>query len=238
MIRTIFSAVYIFILVLRTAPRLLPMQKLAETIPPEEKDRLVHKTPDWFGKRMVRVTGSKVEVKGLEHIPQDRAVLVVANHQSNFDIPVLMGYLTKPIGFISKVEMKKIPIAAHWMELMNSVFMDRSDRRQSLQAIKDGIETLKAGHSLVVFPEGTRSKSGEMGEFKTGSFHLATKSGVPILPVTINGTHNILEGNGNRIRPSRVTLTISEPIYEEEYRDMDLKELARYTQNIIQSKLS
>ncbi|GAA3326930.1 hypothetical protein GCM10020331_064840 [Ectobacillus funiculus] len=69
-----------------------------------------------------------------------------------------------------------------------------------------------------------------MGEFKTGSFHLATKSGVPILPVTIEGTHNILEGNGNRIRPSRVTLTISEPIYEEEYRDMDLKELARYTQ--------
>ncbi|UOY92860.1 1-acyl-sn-glycerol-3-phosphate acyltransferase [Ectobacillus sp. JY-23] len=236
MVRTVFAVIYIVLLVLGTLPRLSRMKKLAPTLSPEEKDRLVHKTPDSFGKGMIKASGSTVEVKGLEHVP-DRAVLVVCNHQSNFDIPVLMGYLNKPIGFISKVEIKKLPIVSTWMELMNSVFMDRSDRRQSLQAIKDGIELLKNGHSLVIFPEGTRSKGKEMGEFKTGSFHLAVKSGVPILPVTVNGTYNILEANHNKIKPAHVTLTISEPIYEEQYKDMDLKELAAYTQHVIASKL-
>ena len=76
------------------------------------------------------------------------------------DIPVLLGYLNKPIGFVSKAEIKKFPVVPTWMELMNCVFMDRSDRRQSLKAIKDGIELLKNGHSIVIFPEGTRSKGG------------------------------------------------------------------------------
>jgi 1-acyl-sn-glycerol-3-phosphate acyltransferase len=237
MIRTIFTAIYLLFLVLSITPRLLRIKKLATTLPPEEKDRLVHKTPDWFGKRMIGITGSTVEVRGLENVPQDRAVLVVCNHQSNFDIPVVMGYLNKPVGFISKAEIKKLPLVADWMELMNCVFMDRSDRRQSLQAIRDGIQLLKDGHSLVIFPEGTRSKGKEIGEFKTGSFHLAVKSGVPILPVTVNGTYNILEANGNRVKPAHVTLTVSEPIYEEQYKDMELKELAAYTRDVIASKL-
>lgn len=238
MIRTIFAAIYLLFLLLRITPRLFRMKKLPPTLPPEEKDRLVHKTPDFFGKRMVGISGSTVEVKGLEHMPQDRAVLVVCNHQSNFDIPVLMGYLNKPIGFISKAEIKKIPIVAPWMELMNCVFMDRSDRRQSLQAIRDGIQLLKDGHSLVIFPEGTRSKGKEMGEFKTGSFHLAMKSGVPILPVTVDGTYNILEANGNKVKPAHVTLTVSKPIYAEQYKNLDLKDLAEHTRNVIASKLA
>ncbi|PMU48000.1 1-acyl-sn-glycerol-3-phosphate acyltransferase, partial [Pseudomonas sp. GP01-A3] len=83
----------------------------------------------------------------------------------------------KPIGFIAKMEITKLPIVPGWMEQMHCVFMDRSDRRQSLKAIKDGVEKLKNGHSLVIFPEGTRSKGTQMGEFKSGSLHLATKSG-------------------------------------------------------------
>ncbi|MFX3625286.1 MAG: lysophospholipid acyltransferase family protein [Ectobacillus sp.] len=237
MIRTVYGLVYLIFLVLAITPRLRKLQKLAPTLAPEEKDRLVHKTPDMFGKKMIAVTGSTVEVKGLENIPQDRAVLVICNHQSNFDIAVLMGYLNKPLGFISKIEIQKIPLVSKWMELMNCVFMDRADRRQSLQAIKQGIELLKGGHSLVIFPEGTRSKNGEIGEFKTGSFHLATKSGVPILPVTISGTYNISEANGFWFKPARVTVTISEPIYEEQYKEMDIKELAQHTRNIIASKL-
>ena len=103
---------------------------------------------------MVRVAGGTVEVKGLENVPKDKPVLVVSNHQSNMDIPVLLGYLNKPIGFVSKAEIKSSPVVPTWMELMNCVFMDRSDRRQSLKAIKDGIELLKNGHSIVIFPEG------------------------------------------------------------------------------------
>src|SRR5699024_1808110 len=99
-----------------------------------------------------------------------------------------MGYLGVPHGFIAKVELTKFPIVSQWMKEMKCIFMDRSDRRQSLQSIKEGINILKNGHSMVIFPEGTRSKSDAMGEFKAGSMTLATKSGVPIVPITISGS--------------------------------------------------
>lgn len=235
MIRTIFAAIGIIFLVLKTIPSLVRFKKLPDTLSTEERDRIIHQTPNWFGQGMIQITGSKVDVKGLERIPKHQAVLFVSNHQSNFDIPLLMGYLQTPLGFISKAEMQKLPIVKDWMTLMNSVFMDRSNRRQSLQAIKDGIQNLKAGHSLVIFPEGTRSMGKDMGEFKAGSFHLAVKSGVPVVPITINGTYNILEANNNRVQPANITLTVHEPIYAKQYQDMDMNELARYCREIIES---
>ncbi|EOV9525861.1 lysophospholipid acyltransferase family protein [Bacillus cytotoxicus] len=239
MIQTFFKALYLIVIVIGITPRLWRIQKKVNTLSPQEKDRLVYKTTNWFGKKMVRAAGagSTVEVKGLENVPKDQPVLVVSNHQSNMDIPVLLGYLNKPIGFVSKAEIKKIPIVPAWMELMNCVFMDRSNRRQSLQAIKEGIERLKKGHSLVIFPEGTRSKGGEIGEFKAGSFHLAIKSGVAILPVTIEGTYKMFEANGNRLKPAHVTLTISKPITPEQYGSMDVKELTQYTKDMIVAQL-
>ncbi|WP_242142839.1 MULTISPECIES: 1-acyl-sn-glycerol-3-phosphate acyltransferase [unclassified Bacillus cereus group] len=239
MIQTFFKVLYLIVIVIGITPRLWRIQKKANTLSPQEKDRLVYKTTNWFGKKMVRAAGagSTVEVKGLENVPKDQPVLVVSNHQSNMDIPVLLGYLNKPIGFVSKAEIKKIPIVPAWMELMNCVFMDRSNRRQSLQAIKEGIELLKKGHSLVIFPEGTRSKGGEIGEFKAGSFHLAIKSGVAILPVTIEGTYKMFEANGNRLKPAHATLTISKPITPEQYGNMDVKELTQYTKDMIAAPL-
>ncbi|PFA23019.1 MULTISPECIES: lysophospholipid acyltransferase family protein [Bacillus cereus group] len=237
MIQTFFKIFYLILIVIGITPRLWRIKRKANTMSPQEKDRLVYKTTNWFGKKMVRVAGSTVQVNGLENVPKDKPVLVVSNHQSNMDIPVLLGYLNKPIGFVSKAEIKKFPLVPTWMELMNCVFMDRSNRRQSLQAIKDGIELLKNGHSIVIFPEGTRSKGGEMGEFKAGSFHLAIKAGVAILPVTLEGTYKMFEENGNRMKPAQATVTISKPITPEQYASMDVKELTQYTQDIIAAQL-
>ncbi|MGW6189790.1 lysophospholipid acyltransferase family protein [Bacillus cereus] len=237
MIQTFFKIFYLILIVIAITPRLWRIKRKANAMSPQEKDSVVYKTTNWFGKKMVRVTGSTVEVKGLENVPKDKPVLVVSNHQSNMDIPVLLGYLNKPIGFVSKAEIKKFPVVPTWMELMNCVFMDRSDRRQSLKAIKDGIELLKNGHSIVIFPEGTRSKGGEISEFKAGSFHLAVKSGVSILPVTLDGTYKMFEANGNRMKPAHATLTISKPITPEEYASMDAKELTQHTKDIIASQL-
>ncbi|WP_219375630.1 lysophospholipid acyltransferase family protein [Bacillus mycoides] len=237
MIQTFFKIFYLIVIVITITPRLWRIKRKANAMSPQEKDSVVYKTTNWFGKKMVGVTGSTVEVKGLENVPKDKPVLVVSNHQSNMDIPVLLGYLNKPIGFVSKAEIKKFPVVPTWMELMNCVFMDRSDRRQSLKAIKDGIELLKSGHSIVIFPEGTRSKGGEIGEFKAGSFHLAVKSGVSILPVTLDGTYKMFEANGNRMKPAHATLIISKPITPEEYASMDAKELTQHTKDIIASQL-
>jgi 1-acyl-sn-glycerol-3-phosphate acyltransferase len=235
MFRTIYAATRIVVGVIEAKLKLPSVKKLPKDIPVAERDRKMHVFPDYFGKMMIGCTGSKVTVEGLENIPKDQSVLFVSNHQSNFDIPLLLGYLNKPIGFIAKIELTKLPIVPDWMEQMHCIFMDRSDRRQSLKAIKDGVEKLQNGHSLVIFPEGTRSKNSQVGEFKSGSLHLATKSGVPVIPVRIEGTYNILEANGNRIKPADVKLKVYPPVYPEKIGKTDAKELTNYLKEIIES---
>ncbi len=237
MFRTIFAGLYMLLTFIGTYFGLMKVRRLPDTISEQERNEKVYQTPHKFSIGMLKITGSTVKVEGLENIPQDKAVLFVGNHQSYFDIPVLLGYLNKPIGFIAKVETKKIPIAAGWMEQMQSVFMDRGDRRKSLQAIKDGIEILKNGQSLVIFPEGTRSKSDDMAEFKPGSITLATKSGAPIIPVSISGTHRIYESNNNRIQPSQVTLVVGKPIYPEDVKDLNSQELTKIVEERVREKL-
>ena len=192
-------------------------------------------TGDWAAARM-RQTGAKVTVKGLENIP-DGAVLFVSNHQSNYDIPVFMSYVRKPKGFVAKIETRKVPLLRYWMEFMDCIFIDRSDLRQQAKTIIEGINLLKNGHSMVLFPEGTRSKGESVGEFKAGSFKLATKSKVPIVPVTLDGTYKIMEANGWRIKPADVTLTIHPPIETEGLTREEELELSDKVKEIIVSAL-
>ena len=171
-------------------------------------NQIAHK----WARSLVKLTGTKVEISGLENIPE-RNVLFVSNHQGNFDIPLLIGYIDKPKGFIAKMELKKLPIVNRWMEKIHCVFIDRNDIRQSVKAIKAGTELLKSGKNMVLFPEGTRSRTANLGEFKPGGMKLALKSGVPIVPVTINGSYKILEQNGYIIKPAKVKIIVSHPIY-------------------------
>ncbi|MGB2991612.1 MAG: lysophospholipid acyltransferase family protein, partial [Paenisporosarcina sp.] len=105
----------------------------------------------------MRRTKSTFKVEGLELIPEE-TVLFVSNHEGNFDIPSLIAHIPKPFAFMSKVEVKKLPIIKDWMVAMNCVFIDRTNRRSSMRSITDMVSTLKAGHSMIIFPEGTRSK--------------------------------------------------------------------------------
>ena len=123
-----------------------------------------------------------------------------------------------------------------WMKSMNCVFMDRDNPRESIRAIKDGTELLKEGYSLVLFPEGTRSKDGNLGEFKAGGLRLATKSKVDILPITINGTKDIMNKDSLIIRPAKVKVIVSPLIKVDEY-DGDTKELTEVIHNIISQNL-
>jgi len=125
-----------------------------------ERDKLVHGEAIKWARNIINFGGIKVTVTGGENVPKDSGVLFVGNHQSNLDIPILIGFINKPKGFIAKVELAKIPILSVWMKYMGCIFLDRKDVRQSLKAINQGAELLKKGHSLVIFPEGTRSKGG------------------------------------------------------------------------------
>ncbi|SUY46170.1 1-acyl-sn-glycerol-3-phosphate acyltransferase [Clostridium putrefaciens] len=203
----------------------------------KEKDEYVNKvTSDWAMSH-VKLSGAKVNVYGKENIPKDIPVLFVSNHQGNFDIALFMSYIDKPKGYVAKIEMKKIPVLKTWMEYMHCVFMDRSSIRKSAEAIVEGIKILKSGYSLVIFPEGTRSRGNEIGNFKAGSFKLATKAKVPIVPVTLNGSYKLMEQNGGRVKPAEVEIFIHPMIRTDNLSKEELDNLPSDVKGIIQSKL-
>lgn len=239
MLRTIIWFLYFAGYLIFIWPGLFKAAYLKKKGREEELDRYILGITTNWARRLIRLAGGRIHVKGKEHLSHNEPVLIVSNHQGNFDIPVLLGYLGFNFGFISKIEVKKIPLIKSWMAHMGCVFMDRKDRRQAVKSIRAGAEALKDGRNLVIFPEGTRSKGGPVDAFKKGSFKLATKSGVAILPVTIDGSHNMMEANGNKMTPADVTLTISEPIrVHQENRDMDIQQLADLTREQIVSQLA
>lgn len=174
----------------------------------EKRDAYIHMVTTRWAKFVMKLAGAKITVIGEENLPKNQTVLFVANHQSNFDIPLLMSSINVPKGFIAKKELEKWPMISTWMKYIKCIFMDRSNLRKSAEAIVEGTKLLKNGYSMVIFPEGTRSKGGHLGEFKAGSFKLATKSKCPIVPVTIDGTYKLLEANNNWIKGADVRLVI------------------------------
>lgn len=204
----------------------------------EQKKKLIFKISSLWARLFLKVTFCKIDVKGIENIPKDRAVLFVSNHQSNFDIPLLMAKLNVPLGFIAKKELASWPIISYWMKKMRCIFMDRSNVRKSAEAIVEGINILKSDYSMVVFPEGTRSKGIQRHEFKGGSFKLATKSKVPIVPITIEGTYKILSGPLNTIkRNTTINLTIHPLIEVKDLSKEQLQTLPEDVEKIVFSEL-
>lgn len=199
----------------------------------EDYDVLVHRQPKKWADGILKRTKSTFDVKGLEFIPEG-PVLFVSNHEGNFDIPSLIAHIPKPFAFMSKIEVKKLPIIRDWMEAMNCVFIDRTNRRSAMQSIKDMIETLKNGHSMIIFPEGTRSKGKPVREFKSGFARIAKEAHVTIVPIAITGTSEIMEKNNTKIRPAHVNIRVIAPISIETIQTLSLKELI----DLVQQKIS
>lgn len=183
----------------------------------------------------LKAIGMDLEVIGKENIPKETC-LFVANHQSYIDIPVLLKITGKPIGFIGKKELEKVPILRSWMLDIKSIFLDRNNVREGIKAINKGIEYLKEGTSMAIFPEGTRSKSENMNEFKKGSLKLATKSGALIVPITIDGTYKSLEETG-RVQKVKVKVIIDKPIDPKKLSKEEQNSLSEQVREIIYNNL-
>lgn len=233
MFRTIIWFIYFGLRLISTLPNLAYAKYLSRKGKIKKRDDIANKTAKSWARALVGLSGAKVKVIGEENIPDGEQVLFISNHQGNFDIPLLLAFINKPKGFIAKIEMVKIPIISTWMRYLYCVFMDRSDIRKSVVAINEGIEYLKSGHSIVIFPEGTRSKGGAMGEFKQGSFKLATKAGVPIIPITMMGSYRLFEEGNGKIKPADVEIIISPPVETKGLTPQDIKELPEKVRNII-----
>lgn len=158
-------------------------------------------------------------VKGAEHWPAQagkisegrRPVIVLANHQSQLDIPSLVTGLNRLMGFVAKQELGRIPVLAYWMRQTGCVFIDRSNKSEAQRTLNETAKTL-GEFPIVVFPEGTRSKTGELLPFKPGGARLALLAKALILPARIEGTREACEARGNRRGPFQVTVTFHEPL--------------------------
>lgn len=185
---------------------------------------------------LLRLCRVKVTVKGYENIPKDTAVLYVGNHRSYFDI--LVGYTSVPglMGFVAKKEMLRYPLLRDWMKNVNCLFLDRDDLRAALQTILEGIEKVKNGISVWIFPEGTRNRNDDIFEllpFKEGSLKIAEKSGCPVVPVAMTGTAEIFEKHIPFIRSSEVTVYFGKPFYVKELEPEQRKRAGAYTRGVI-----
>lgn len=239
MLRSIAWYVVFFMGLLRSIPSMIKTKRFDEKGMVEKKEHLTFKATSAWANSLLKVAGVHVNVHGLENLPKDQNVLFIGNHQGNFDIPIYISKIPVPKGFISKIEVKKIPGISTWMEYMHCVFMDRSNLRKAGEAIIQGVKILKNGHSLVIFPEGTRSKGDKMGEFKAGSFKLATKSKVPIVPVTMSGSYKIMESNKRKwiIKPANVDLYIHPAIETTNLTKEEQDILPKKVYEIVKSKL-
>jgi len=164
-----------------------------------------------YASRMMRIGGAKIEVEGLENIPETRRICVVANHEALADILTLLAIIPFPIGFIAKKELLRIPFLGIWMKQVGCFFIDRKSLRSGMDAILGGVRSIKNDHPMVIFPEGTRSRGQGMKDFKKGSLKLATKAEALILPVSIRGTYHFFEEKGH-LQRARIQVRIHEPL--------------------------
>lgn len=239
MFKLIVIALMLGLFLLFSIPYMLYLEKLKKTKPKLaalKAQKMVSKVL----KSMIIVTGTKVEVRGLENIPKEGGVLFVSNHRGAFDIHAGFSYTPKLFGFIAKQEMKRYPLLSNWMLLANCLFLDRKNVKNGIKTIIQGIDMLKDGTSLWICPEGTRSKGEsvlDLKEFHEGSFKMAEKSGCPIVPVALTGTAEMFEKQFPKIKKSKLIIEYGKAFYPNDLPENDRKRLGVYTRNIILNML-
>ena len=188
----------------------------------------------YFMKLAVDAGNVELQVSGTENIPQEPGFMLYGNHQGLFDVMAIAYSCPTPLGAVFKKELANTPLLKQIIRCTRSYAMDREDVRQSLTVIQAVTEQVKNGRNYVIFPEGTRSKNGNvMGEFHAGSFRCAVKSKCPVVPMAFIDCHRVLDEKGSK--PVTAQLHYLTPIAYEEYAGMKPAELAKLVKSRIQA---
>lgn len=189
---------------------------------------------------IIWMTGAKVTVIGEDRVPKEEAVLYVANHQSYFDILLTYVRCKRPTGYVAKKEIEKVPLLSTWMKYLHCLFLDRKNLKEGLKTIMLGIEKIKSGISICIFPEGTRNKGDGsiIAPFKEGSLKMAEKTNCPIVPIAICNTAEIFENHLPKMKPCHVIIEYGKPFYPKSLSKEDQKFLGAYTHNQIQEMVN
>ena len=235
MIRIILIAVFVVSFLILSIP-LFFIEWIIGKFNPSLRDISSLRIVQWAFKVVIWLSGVKLTVIGEENIPKDTAVLFIGNHRSYFDIVLTYARCRGLTGYVAKKEMLKIPLLSRWMKFLHCLFLDRSDVREGLKTILTAIDKVKNGISIMIFPEGTRNKNEselDLLPFHEGSFKIATKSGCPIIPVSINNSSALFEDHLPYVKKAPVIIEYGKPIYVKELPKEQQKFLGRYVQDII-----
>lgn len=198
-------------------------------------ENMLYPYAKWGCRIWVWVAGARVRISGHEHLDPQQTYLFAANHQSNVDPPLLFAYLGHNVGVLAKKELTKFPIIKQGFPLVHVIPIDRSNREAAIASTKRGADKLRQGHSLLVYPEGTRSYDGHLKEFKKGVFLMAAQAGVPIVPVVLNDTRLVMRKGETKCYVHEVTLEILPPVNTADYAEAKLSELmARVRQPMLE----
>lgn len=165
-----------------------------------------------WAQNMCRRCDVQVRVAGAERVDWDKPLVLVSNHQSHYDIPVIMAGLGRAFGFLTKSELFRVPAFGRVLRKLGCVSIDRRDQGNARSALAEGARRVRDGAQLVVFPEGTRTSDGTLQPFKKGPFFLIQEAGVAAVPIAISGTFRVLPKHARVVRPGQVSLEVGEPI--------------------------
>ena len=172
---------------------------------------VIGKVAQLWATGVVFITGCRPVVEGREHIPKKGAVCFVSNHVGIFDIILALAYIGRPFGFVAKKELSYLPFFNMWIYILGGLFIDRKNIRNALKTINKGIEKIRHGNAMLIFPEGTRSKGRGLLPFKSGAIKLATHSLATIIPIAITGSYEVFEKD-YRVHAAPVRVVFRPPI--------------------------
>ena len=201
---------------LSTAYTALSMTIVSLLGKPEAASRIFG--PYW-GRAICHLTPVSVEISGSENLDKNKSYVIAANHQSQYDIFVLYGWLNTDFKWVAKKELQKLPLVGLAMEKMGHIFIDRRNRQAAIHSLEAAKNKIRNGISVLFFPEGTRTKTGEMDAFKKGAFKMALDLELPVLPVSIIGTRDVMPTNSFNIKPGKVKMIIHPAIEIESYKN-------------------
>ncbi|WP_456369811.1 lysophospholipid acyltransferase family protein [Thermodesulfatator atlanticus] len=202
-----FTFAFYLLITVPTLGTLIVLLSLCQT-----GKRIIPKIQHFWLSNMVRIAGVRLEVRGLEHIRPEENYIFAANHQSQFDIPVIGTILPHKISWLAKKSLFKIPFFGWGLLAAGCVPIDRENPRKGLESLMLAVGKTKEGFSVLIFPEGTRSPDGRLQPFKVGGFILAIKSGLPVVPIAICGTREVLPKGKLLLKPGLVRVKIFPPI--------------------------
>jgi 1-acyl-sn-glycerol-3-phosphate acyltransferase len=193
----------------------------------------VHRVARIWARSILFASRIKVTVNGLANIDPTQSYVYMSNHQSNFDIPVLLAYLPVQFRWLAKAELFNIPIFGRAMRGAGYVKIDRFNRESAFESINEAAAKMKNGVSVMIFPEGTRSLDGKIRSFKKGGFVMAVDAGVPIVPIVLKGTWTIMEKSSLKINTGEVSLNIEPPIATTDYTRENKDDLIKSVRAVI-----